>query len=267
MSTPQSDFTTTLQTASQSWQNFSLETKRPSIQQSITQAKVNNQQSLTTRKNLADTTKSFKKTVKQIEGILATKNNNNNGDAFSTECKSIVRSYQEEIDHLTKRCKTSESLVVDLYKGLNDVPDPTPLFNSAVDHLLSMEGQVQHLLKGMEEMQQEMERQASQSKKQIQDLEEEVSSYKMEIDTLKKDLVISEKKTIDAKKENQNAQSSNLLLSKEEKEELIDLRREVAEYELEFKTLKNQDITIKKLNAKIEELVANQEEVLQRELK
>ena len=56
-------------------------------------------------------------------------------------------------------------------------------------------------------------------------------------------------------------------MSKEEKEELIELRREVAEYEVEFKTLKNQDITIKKLNVKIEDLIENQEEELQMELK
>ena len=42
--------------------------------------------------------------------------------------------------------------------------------------------------------------------------------------------------------------------SKEEKEEIIQLRREVAEYEVEFRSLKNQDITIRKLEKRIEEL-------------
>ena len=45
------------------------------------------------------------------------------------------------------------------------------------------------------------------------------------------------------------------------------MRTEVAEYEAEFKALKNQDITIKKLNAQIEDLIANEEDEMQRELK
>ena len=42
--------------------------------------------------------------------------------------------------------------------------------------------------------------------------------------------------------------------SKEEKEEIMQLRREVAEYEVEFRSLKNQDITIRKLEKRIEDL-------------
>merc|ERR1712238_66358 len=41
---------------------------------------------------------------------------------------------------------------------------------------------------------------------------------------------------------------------KAEREELIELRREVTEYEVEFKGLKNQEVTIKKLNLKVEEM-------------
>mmetsp|Transcript_29715 Transcript_29715/g.34482 ORF Transcript_29715/g.34482 Transcript_29715/m.34482 type:complete len:658 (+) Transcript_29715:284-2257(+) len=64
-----------------------------------------------------------------------------------------------------------------------------------------------------------------------------------------------------------SSSSGHIIMNKEEKEELISLRREVAEYEVEFKTLKNQDITIKKLNTKIEDLITNQEFELQNELK
>jgi homeobox protein cut-like len=53
---------------------------------------------------------------------------------------------------------------------------------------------------------------------------------------------------------------------KEEKEEMIELRREVAEYEVEFRSLKNQDITIRKLEKRIEELQAAGEEELNDEL-
>ena len=54
-------------------------------------------------------------------------------------------------------------------------------------------------------------------------------------------------------------------MSSAEREELIQLRREVAEYEVEFRSLKNQDITIRKLEAKIADLQrANEEETQQR---
>jgi len=56
-------------------------------------------------------------------------------------------------------------------------------------------------------------------------------------------------------------------LSLVEREELIRLRSEVAEYEVEFRGLKNQDITIRKLESKIEELEENKEEEIQMELK
>ena len=81
-------------------------------------------------------------------------------------------------------------------------------------------------------------------------------------------------------------------LSLAEREELIRLRSEVSEYEVEFRGLKNQDITIRKLESefiiyvctfsyctlsyaltiylqsgKIEELEENKEEEIQKELK
>eukprot|EP00978_Attheya_sp_CCMP212_P015513 scaffold39980_cov50-Attheya_sp.AAC.4 len=61
--------------------------------------------------------------------------------------------------------------------------------------------------------------------------------------------------------------SNNGGSSRAEKEELIQLRREVAEYEVEFRGLKNQDITIRKLEAKISELQENQADHLEQELK
>ena len=263
----ESSFTNTLQIASQSWQNFSLETKRPTLQQNATQTKTNHQQSQKSRKTLAETTKAFKKTVKQTESILLKSNGGENKDKFSSECKSVVKSYQEEIDNLTKRCKASDTMFLDLYKGLVDLPDPAPLLINAVDHLHSLEGQVQHLLKGMEEMQMDFERNDSMSKTQLMELEEEVASLKEHNEMLKTQLEQSETELKESNESHHAAKQEHSYLSKEEKEELISLRKEVSEYELEFKTLKNQDITIKKLNAKIEDLIVTQEENLQRELK
>ncbi len=284
-------FTTTLQNASQSWQQFALESKqRPLLSNTITQSKANNQQSLSTRKTLAETTKSFKKIVKQLESIFknnttgssSSSNNNNNDkaifDTFTNQCKTLVKSYQEEIDNLTKRCKSYDNIINDLHKEYTNpnLIDPTILIHNSMEYIMSLEGQVHHLLKGMEEIQNEMIRQSDMSKKDINDLEMELSNNRNEMNLVRKELEILRKDNqslVDEMNSNNNANNtnnsgnSNSYLNKEEKEELINLRKEVAEYELEFKNLKNQDITIKKLNAKIEDLMMNQEEELQKELK
>lgn len=177
-----------------------------------------------------------------------------------------MKSYQEEIDTLSKRCKASDSVVVDLSKGMTGIPDPAPLLGSAVEHLESMTGQVTHLLKGMEEMQRELEAKQKEHLQSTKNSDEDLSQLRKLLDESN-----AKNKVMDRDLQNSKSASGSQneisYMSKEEKEELIELRREVAEYEVEFKTLKNQDITIKKLNVKIEDLIENQEEELQMELK
>jgi homeobox protein cut-like len=178
-----------------------------------------------------------------------------------------VKSYQEEIDTLTKRCKASDGVIVDLSKGMADIPDPAPLLSSAVEHLENMSGQVIHLLKGMEEMQHELEVKQKENLQSTKNSDEELSQLRSLLDASNVKNKKLEKELKSANTTSISSKNEISYMSKEEKEELIELRREVAEYEVEFKTLKNQDITIKKLDAKIEDLLANQEEELQRELK
>lgn len=183
---------------------------------------------------------------------------------LSSSCKAIVKSYQEEIDNLTKRCKASDGLVADLIKALNEISDPAPLMQNASEHLYSMSGQVNHLLKGMEEMHRELELKQKEYSQNIKGQKDEMFQMQKLLDEANAKNKVLEKELKNAKSEPSSQRS---YMSKEEKEELIELRREVAEYEVEFKNLKNQDITIKKLNAKIEDLIASKEEELQRELK
>ena len=55
-------------------------------------------------------------------------------------------------------------------------------------------------------------------------------------------------------------------LNAAEREELIQLRREVAEYEVEFRSLKNQDITIRRLETRIADMERSSEEQMQARL-
>jgi homeobox protein cut-like len=255
-----------LQIASAQWIAFSLESRKTTLEKAISTAKTNNAQSQSARKSLAESTKSFKKCIKTTEQSLSMNDEEKaQFQKLSWSCKDIVKSYQEEIDNLTKRCKASDSLVTDLNKGLSEITDPVPLMKNAAEHLDSMWGQVSHLLKGMEEMQRELESKDKEYSQSIKGHNEEMVQLQKLLDEANDKNKLLEKELKTAKTESSSQQKS--YMSKEEKEELIELRREVAEYEVEFKNLKNQDITIKKLNAKIEDLIANQEEELQRELK
>ena len=253
----ESEITSTLLTATSKWKSFSLDTRRVDLDKSAAATKSNNAQSQTARKALAESTKAFKKCLKSTEAAISTTDEQKSQfQKLSASSKGIVKCYQEEIDKLTKRCKASDTLVLDLQKGLTDIPDPVPLLKSAVEHLESTSGQVTHLLKGMEEIQQELEN------KDKNNIENKNTNNILKDATTK--IQQLEKELKNASLSSQNEKS---FMSKEDKEELIELRTEVAEYEVEFKTLKNQDITIKKLNTKIEDLIADQEEVLQSELK
>lgn len=263
----ETELISSLQIASAQWIAFSLETRKTSLDKAITAAKANNTQSQSARKLLAESTKSFKKCIKTTEQSISM-NDEEKGQfqKLSSSCKDIVKSYQEEIDNLTKRCKASDSLVTDLNKGLNEIMDPVPLMKNAAEHLDSMSGQVSHLLKGMEEMQRELEFKHKEYSQSIKGHNDEMFQLKKLLEEANSKNKLLEKELKSVKTESSSHQKKSYM-SKEEKEELIELRKEVAEYEVEFKNLKNQDITIKKLNAKIEDLIANQEEELQRELK
>ncbi|EJD02863.1 uncharacterized protein FOMMEDRAFT_156221 [Fomitiporia mediterranea MF3/22] len=50
--------------------------------------------------------------------------------------KGLLKSYQTEIDNLTKRSKVSENAFLSLYKKLAEAPDPFPLLDAAVEQTI-----------------------------------------------------------------------------------------------------------------------------------
>ena len=219
------------------------------MQMNVTETwKAQKDQSLQTRKVLAETTKQFKKSVKTVEQAALQLNNDEtiptnpttelvaaSIDALSNECRSTVKLYQEEIDSLTRRCKNVEQEYSSIYSKLAEVPDPTILFSHCSEVMESQNQQMLQLLST--------------------------------IDSLNRELQQSEKLNVEYKMKNQElievnsaASSKSNKLSNEEREELISLRKEVTEYEVEFRSLKNQDITIRKLEEKIDQLQIEAEE-------
>jgi homeobox protein cut-like len=244
-----------LQAASQTWISFDWNSRLAQLEMTLTQAKEQKEQSQTARKALGETTKQFKKSVKGMEQASAGLAENLNSadhasvavkamDGLSKECRKTVKSYQEEIDNLTRRCKSSETACSTLHQGLSEVPDPASLLQAAMEHMSSQQNQIAQLLGTLDQVNNEMQNMES-------NYEQQASLFQKEIAQLR---------------EQKSEEASSGGLGKAEREELVQLRREVAEYEVEFRSLKNQDITIRKLESKIAELQTQGEEALKQQL-
>lgn len=117
---------------------------------------------------------------------------------------------------MTRRCKASESAFGSVTQSLGEVPDPASVLATAME--------------------------------QIHIQQQQLGELRQAVEVLNQQKAMLEKNS--TKKESKSSDSG---LGRAEKEELIQLRREVAEYEVEFRSLKNQDITIRKLEARITE--------------
>ncbi|CAE6518014.1 unnamed protein product [Rhizoctonia solani] len=123
-------------------------------------------ESVVGRKALADKTKEFKKLPEEEKP-----------EAF----KGLLKAYQNEIDSLTKRCKSSDSAFLGVYKLLAEAPDPYPLLNSVVDMMVKVSDAEdrQAELKTLREENAEFKRQVAElgdAKKRADALEEKMES-------------------------------------------------------------------------------------------
>jgi homeobox protein cut-like len=185
------------------------------MNQTIENVKSQKEMSQQARKTLLETTKSFKKVVKNAESKDAAAI-----DALTAQTKVVVKAYQEEIDSLSRRCKAAEQGYSSVFTVLQQLPDPVGTVAELNDTVHSQKRQMDKLVQTVDKLTDEL----------------------------------------DVAQTAQNQQG----LNKDDREELIQLRKEVAEYEVEFRTLKNQDITIRKLEEKIVELQTEGAETLQK---
>lgn len=223
-----------LQVALQTWATFDWVGKKTQLDKASAVTREQKDQSLAARKLLAETTKAFKKSVKSMELAAASLKvkapDSDNAavkamDNLAKDCRQTIKSYQEEIDNLTRRCKASETAFLSLHASMMDVPDPVSLLGTATEQIRNQQAQISQLLRTVEQVNKEMT-----------NMEAHASA------------------------------PSAPSMSRDDREELLQLRREVAEYEVEFRGLKNQDITIRKLEAKIAELEDGAQESLAQEL-
>ncbi|KAH9083855.1 hypothetical protein EDB83DRAFT_2309753 [Lactarius deliciosus] len=105
------------------WKDINLTELQKTLDSQGLELVENQKESVVGRKALADKTKDFKK-IPDEEKV----------NAF----KGLLKSYQTEIDSLTKRSKSAESAFLSLYKVLAEAPDPYPLLEVAVDQTVKV---------------------------------------------------------------------------------------------------------------------------------
>ena len=221
-----------IQVASATWDSFQWGGTLAGFDTTLHAAKDARDQSVTARKELADTTKQFKRSVKSVEqakqALVAGGGSPENVattvssiDGMAKDCRVIVKSYQGEIDNLTRRCKNSESAYSALCQALTGMPNPTAVLSSVMETLQKQQKEMEALKKSNEDMTKE----AQKIQKEMADLKKSSKSNK-----------------------------SDSGLARQEKEELMQLRADVTQYEIETKNLKDQSVTVRKLEAKIQEL-------------
>lgn len=138
----------------QFWKAFDLDSKRVMLDTQGGTMKTEKENSLKSRKKLAETTKSFRKL----------------SDADKANGMGpLLRAYQEEIDSLTRRAKYSENAFFMLYKGLYTAPDPVPSLEMANDSKVA-----------------ELEEDNRRLKREVHDFEVEFASLKNQDITIRK---------------------------------------------------------------------------------
>ncbi|KAI0001319.1 CASP C terminal-domain-containing protein [Russula compacta] len=119
MSLSEQNFSSALET----WKNIDLSELQKTLDAQGIEVVENQKESVVGRKALADKTKDFKKIPDEEKA-----------NAF----KGLLKSYQTEIDNLTKRSKSAESAFLSVYKVLADAPDPYPLLEAAIDQTVKI---------------------------------------------------------------------------------------------------------------------------------
>ena len=168
----------------------------------------NKEKSVRSRKKLAEETRDFKKI--------------SDSEVRSKRIGSLLRSYQEEVDKLTRRSRFAESSFLSLYKALYEAPDPSqPLRRSAQQSAQSHKLQYE-LAKAQAEVA-EYEREFSLLKNQditIRELQDEIERLQQE--TVSREAVAEREEAIEERVEEVRAAEHELVIAAEEKlEEMV----------------------------------------------
>ncbi|XP_068748257.1 protein CASP-like isoform X1 [Montipora capricornis] len=99
------------------WKDFSLPELQKSLDVTAAELADRQDESDTSRKKLVELSRDFKK---------------NTPEDIRKKVAPLLKSFQAEIDALSKRSKASETAFLSIYKKLMDVPDPLPILEQSV---------------------------------------------------------------------------------------------------------------------------------------
>ena len=106
-----------LQTLAQFWQVFNLTQVQQNLDEIATQITSRQDESECSRKVLIELIRDFKR---------------DNPEDVRSAVGPLVKSFQNEIDALSRRSKSAEKAFFDIYKQLVDVADPTPILEQVI---------------------------------------------------------------------------------------------------------------------------------------
>eukprot|EP01080_Neovahlkampfia_damariscottae_P001739 gene1739-508_t len=154
------------------WKKIDLNTKKPTFDANDLQIKENQEKSKESRKHLGKETKDFKKLSDEEKISSITK---------------LLKSYQTEIDNLTRRSTTSEKSFQEIFELLHDAPDPSLIMTK----ILKEEKKVSNnkdLIQKCSELEEKIKEYETEFKELtnqeviIRNLEEKVKEYQTNID-------------------------------------------------------------------------------------
>ena len=103
-----------LQTLAQFWQTFNLSNVQADLDEVATGITARQDESETSRKLLIELIRDFKK---------------DNSEEVRSAVGPLVKAFQNEVDALSRRSKSSEKAFFDIYKQMVEVADPTPILD------------------------------------------------------------------------------------------------------------------------------------------
>ena len=147
----------------QAWKDINVNALRNELDANqVIQIKALKAQALLCRKQLNESTKAYRSKHKDV-------NNSNTSDttlsmAIFNDSMELLKQYQDEVDRLSKRSKYSEASFMDLFKTIQDAPDPVPCLDTLMKQYASS---------------------TSESRIEIDKLRSEIEQYDAEFSTLK----------------------------------------------------------------------------------
>uniref|UniRef100_A0A2P2M2E6 Protein CASP n=1 Tax=Rhizophora mucronata TaxID=61149 RepID=A0A2P2M2E6_RHIMU len=165
------------------WKDFRLEEEKSVLDEQGLRIGENQENSQKNRRKLAESTRDFKKASPEEKLSLF---------------NSLLRSYQEEVDNLTKRAKFGENAFLNIYQKLYEAPDPYPALASISEQDLKV-SEVESENRKMKVELEEFRAEASHLKNQqatIRRLEERNRQLEQQMEEKVKEIVEMKQRTL-----------------------------------------------------------------------